>query len=40
MSNISDTRPERTMVTFLGIAGKINDFDINEVLVKEATFFF
>ena len=27
---------ERTMVTFLGIAGKINDFDINEVLVKRS----
>ncbi len=31
---------ERTMVTFLGIAGKINDFDINEVLVKRSNILF
>ena len=28
------------MVTFLGIAGKINDFDINEVLVKRSNILF
>ena len=31
---------ERTMVTFLGIAGKINDSDINEVLVKRSNILF
>ena len=31
---------ERTMVTFLGIAGKINQNDINEKAVKESEMIF
>ena len=40
MLNISYPRPERTMCTFLGTAGKINENDINSDAIKQSEIIF
>ena len=36
LSNFNNPDSERTMCTFLGTAGKINEIDINESTVKQS----